>query len=186
MKTPRINSSWDDVFGSAFPSRESCREAFHDCWIRIHSLPDSKRYPDSEEDVSQLLLRHNLAADLTLGKGSECEAFIIGPIDKGSMALINGTINIIHPSTERYFLNDDSEPLPVVSTRTQWEAGVFDKIILSIADDEFPQFMLVNYQRKAIYSPYDGGADLFLLNPLHFSSVLNKLKPWMSAREDFL
>lgn len=41
----------------------SLRSAFPDKWVRFHSLPESKRYPDSEREYGIVLDRYNAVLD---------------------------------------------------------------------------------------------------------------------------
>lgn len=48
------------------------REPYEDWWLRIHSLPQSRRYPETPPDWEELLARHNTVATELLGDGEPC------------------------------------------------------------------------------------------------------------------
>lgn len=46
-----MRSRWvEHPFCQAFPVAHLMREHFPECWLRIHSLPGSKRYPESDAE----------------------------------------------------------------------------------------------------------------------------------------
>jgi hypothetical protein len=48
----------DDKFREIYPVSLIMRKAISDFWFRIHSLPESKRYPENEADWEILFERH--------------------------------------------------------------------------------------------------------------------------------
>jgi hypothetical protein len=50
---------WTEHWGEALPISYRLRDQFGDRWVRFHSLPQSKRYPDGELEFEVLLGRHN-------------------------------------------------------------------------------------------------------------------------------
>jgi hypothetical protein len=48
----------DDKFREVYPVSLIMRKAISDFWFRIHSLPESKRYPENEADWEILFERH--------------------------------------------------------------------------------------------------------------------------------
>ena len=67
--------AWNQCFPKAAPAGFLCRDVYSDRWLRIHSLPDSKRYAESESERAEILRRHNTVACDMLGEGSECFLF---------------------------------------------------------------------------------------------------------------
>ncbi len=41
------------------PMAHELKVNFTDRWVRFHSLPESKRYPESNEEYQEVLSRHN-------------------------------------------------------------------------------------------------------------------------------
>jgi hypothetical protein len=63
---------WRTHFGDCPPAGFLLHETFPERWMRIHSLPDSKRYADTARELTALLARHNTVATDVLGDGSRC------------------------------------------------------------------------------------------------------------------
>lgn len=55
------------AFGELPPVGHVLRSAIAERWLRIHSLPHSKRYAETEPEYDELLRRHNELALEVLG-----------------------------------------------------------------------------------------------------------------------
>ena len=61
---------WRDSYGEFPPVTYRLRYEFFDSrWVRFHSLPESKRYPESDTEMEIVLERANILADRVLGIG---------------------------------------------------------------------------------------------------------------------
>ncbi len=52
-------TDWQQRFPNCEPIAHELRIAFLDRWVRFHSLPGSKQYPEGEAEYSTVLERHN-------------------------------------------------------------------------------------------------------------------------------
>src|SRR5205814_2205884 len=50
---------WQDRFSGCEPLAHEMRVALRPRWVRFHSLPESKRYPEDEVEYESVLHRHN-------------------------------------------------------------------------------------------------------------------------------
>lgn len=60
MQSDELNKFWTDEFGDNLPVASELKWKFEQRWFRIHTLPDSKRYPDNESEYDEILRRHNI------------------------------------------------------------------------------------------------------------------------------
>ena len=58
------------------PVGYALRWRYVDRWTRFHSLPESKRYPDSDEEMELLVLRHMAVADTLFAEGAAIFVFV--------------------------------------------------------------------------------------------------------------
>ena len=72
MQIEEIQNWWQSFYSTAPPISHILRERFPGFWMRIHSLPKSKRYPKTPSEYSILLERHNAVATEVLGHNSNC------------------------------------------------------------------------------------------------------------------
>jgi hypothetical protein len=54
-----LTRRWHWAWGQCPPVGHLLRGYLRDRWVRLHSLPGSKRYPASEADYATVLHRHN-------------------------------------------------------------------------------------------------------------------------------
>ncbi|MEO5800685.1 MAG: hypothetical protein ABIZ70_01295 [Gemmatimonadales bacterium] len=180
---------WARWYPAAEPIAWSLREAYPDRWLRLHSLPESKRYPETSAEVSEVLFRYDALATRVLGRGAPC--LMLG-YDWGVNDLKAAGNEIAQlgeaRDTRLTVLPADEyreSPLAVFGTEVVWHPGEFDTLLLAIADDRATS-LWVAIESGAVFAPYDGGVDLIHpttlerdFHRLHFAS-------WRSTRDDGL
>src|SRR4051812_30619921 len=60
---------WQSRFPDCEPVAHLLRASFPDRWVRFHSLPGSKRYPEDEGEYAIVLSRHDRILGELLGSG---------------------------------------------------------------------------------------------------------------------
>jgi len=77
MKPAVFKSFWRAKYPEAYPIGYELKWLYSDRWFRIHSLPESKRYAETEEEYQIIFNRQNeLITDL-IGEGTEVIVSII-------------------------------------------------------------------------------------------------------------
>ncbi len=184
-----ISAEWKANFGLVPPLGYLCREAFPDRWIRIHSLPESKRYPESEAEMAEVCRRHNEIATNVFGLNGECilvigrYAYPPGVVDVFAYADIPPSLKL-DPSMPSWI--DDESRGEFYVRRTTWAPGKFDRLLRDVADEEEVNVLFFSPTRSSIYSPYDGGADLILPNADMVTAAKEKWSSWLSALDSGL
>jgi hypothetical protein len=51
--------NWNNNFPSALTYGLQLRDQYKEHWLRIHTLPNSKRYPDKSNHYKEILKRHD-------------------------------------------------------------------------------------------------------------------------------
>jgi hypothetical protein len=80
--------------------------------------------------------------------------------------------------------DDPDEPLQFFGLQVTWRKHTFDQLIRAVADDKTGPVLLANPAARAIYAPYDGGADLFFSSAAETKVARSKFQSWLSIRED--
>jgi hypothetical protein len=167
-------------------------------WLRIHSLPEAKRYADTAEEWTELFERqHTLFQDLMptnepfyllLGLYSQGEnvfdksifedydffkTLTFNELEKVDLHKISGDWYDEGMFYTPYFAEVKNNP------------SGFDTILKAIANDEIRVFFL-NSKNNCIIAPYDGGVDLILKDEETRLFYKEKYKNWRSEREDGL
>lgn len=137
------------------------RKSFHDRWFRIHSLPESRRYPKNKKHWNIILRRHNkIITDIV---GSESKVILI----TGSYYIHENSIfldehqNFFKPYNLIEIGNVDLHKLDPVNydsgqifkplfTEVIWNANEYDSILTAVAEDEI-RFILISPDKNAIY-----------------------------------
>src|SRR5687767_11747123 len=92
MTAKEFETFWSSTYSETIPISHYLRHDYADRWFRIHSLPESKRYAESEEEWQILLDRQNTIITDLLG-GGEKFLLVIGDSE------MEGYIEL-HPITE--------------------------------------------------------------------------------------
>ena len=146
------------------------RQIYPERWLRIHSLPESKRYDETEEEYAELFHRHNAVATQALGEGSQCyliQGFWVEPEEGQSGWVV---------SLEGEELNLRFEVTEVI-----WSHSGHDALLREVADRKTANVVFVSYGSRRIYAPYDGGADLICRNEQERDEWKRAYSAWLSA-----
>lgn len=192
MQSDEMNNFWTENFGDALPVASALKSKFQERWFRIHTLPNSKRYPDSEFEYNEILGRHNkVLDDLFLSE----ERFILVSCGFSRNAEPVRSPKIKEIGFQQIFWKtirlDDEETREETYCHffidyVDWKVGLLDSLFRLIANDEISEIMLVSVEGNFVYHPYDGGADLILKDSFTRDSYKQKYVHWLSARPDGL
>jgi hypothetical protein len=159
------------------------RESHKRNWVRLHSLPQSIRYPYNNDDNAIILKRHNTVLSRVFSN-REIVSLILTTYtgldeDPISQELIE-TYNCFKWRTE-YYEEDGysvSGEWDFWKANIAWESGVIDPVILRAAEDEITNAFLTNKDTSSIYHPYDGGMDLFFDNIALKATIKKEFLDW--------
>lgn len=155
---------WEIHFPDQAPVSHSLRTTLPSRWVRFHSLPDSQRYANNDDDWQILLDRHNQLATSVLGVGSRCWLVLPRELDLDEQD--NQHLAGIEFSAG-FAWTDKSDPdfpckREANAAPVTWQPNKFDELFKAIASWQEISMMLVSRNTGAIFAPYDGGMDLFL------------------------
>ena len=188
---------WQENYKDIAPLGYVLREHFfNDRWFRVHSLPNSKRYAENEDEKQIILDRQNkLITDLVgaqydylllLSAWSEAPTAEI--FSEFSHAIVIDSIRFNGDScylNEGYYLN-----LAIINKK--WESGSIDDYLNAVANEEplinsvscnVYLFLMVDLNQNRIIAPYDGGVDIFLNTTRERDEFKLKYKEWLSSHE---
>lgn len=182
-------NQWNSRFPGCEPVAHRLRTAFPDRWVRFHSLPGSKRYPEDVSEYATVLYRHNhilgqlvgrgrQAVLLTTGYSGSAEAACpqLGPGEPGRDAAFWRTI----PMHE--LEGDFTEPnyWHVFACVREWRRGLFDPIVRLVADDVLSNVMIVARDCHWVLHPYDGGMDVIMESSAARDRLKSSNSEWLS------
>jgi hypothetical protein len=189
---------WKENYSGIVPLGYVLREFFSDRWFRIHSLPNSKRYADSEDEMQAILDRQNtLISDLIgeqnnyillLSTWSETQA--ANCFSKCNQAIVLDSICL---DGNLYCLEKGYLNMAIVHKK--WEANSIDDCLKIVANEgriinfgsnESYWLLIVDTKQNRIIAPYDGGVDVFLNTTEERDSFRLKYTEWLSDHESGL
>jgi hypothetical protein len=171
------------------PIAHTFRNTYADRWVRFHSLPGSKRYPESEDEYAIVLDRYNTVLD-RLFAGTE--AFVVtvdwsdtptGPAHRPEPR------RTLHPGGIPWWTEsdeDDADPefhthTRLYADRRPWRHGCIDGILRAVADDALAEVFVTDIGLQRIHHPYDGGADVILSSPAERDRLRAEHLGWLSS-----
>ena len=188
---------WTLNFSDTVPISYLFRYDYSERWFRIHSLPESKRYADNENEWEILLSRQNEI--ITDFFGLETPILIVtGEYNWSDNRQIHITdeeevlklfsfvrldnIELSKIDAEQYDEQDTYRP---AFAQTIWKPKYHDKLLREIAKDNTRAFF-ISFEKNVIIAPYDGGVDFVLKDISTKENYKNKYRQWLSEREDGL
>ena len=172
-----IESRWQSFFGEQVPIAYLLRPRNVGVWFRIHSLPGSKRYPDNEAEVQEILRRHNIIAGEVLGENVECALFFP---EYGLEKLLPILPDLASASLFYHYENEEGTDITQMATQVIWEPHQFDFLLRMVANDEIRYVSWMNLESGEVFAPYDGGADLFLSSTQRRDELRARYVDWLS------
>ena len=197
MTSEQFYTFWALNFSDTIPIQHYFRRDYPDRWFRIHSLPESKRYADNEEEWNILLGRQNKIITDLVGSDSNFILVTGGYSSEGSIELhpieeVNSITKIpfvlLDPidlnklSPNEYEIGQFYKPM---FSEQIWQSNKFDSILKDIADDQLKAFF-ISVDKKLIIAPYDGGVDVILNDTETRNIYKQKYSDWLPQRQDGL
>lgn len=198
MTKQQFSAFWARNFSEIPPINYLFKHHLKHRWLRIHSLPDAKRYAQTSEEWAILLERqHQVFSDLLPQNTKIC---IVSGIYSNTEKVFEKNLFDTLP----YFKTLKFKELPIIDMfklSGEWaNKGIkftpcfaeeifvpsrFDDILKSIANDEWRLFF-IDPKSTVIIAPYDGGVDIIFKTEHQLAFYKNKYQNWLSKRVDGL
>lgn len=178
-----FEARWREWYPDVDPHGWAIQALYPHRWLRIHSLPASKRLPETESDYVTILERHNAVASAIVGTaecvliGYDYDGVYSRPPKHPLAALLPAAPAVMRLAPDD---DDESEPISLFAGRDPWYPGMLDHWLREVADDRL-RLMLLNWDTGAAYAPYDGGADLFWPSETLRDRARDAFSSWRSS-----
>jgi hypothetical protein len=171
-------ADWRRLYPDAPPLSHHFKWCLPKRWMRLHSLPDGKRYADDKAESDIILARQNAVIDHLVPQEQPIQ-ILFTRIETDSHIFISFDLTrlgvIYNAGDERgydlWMLNDI------------WQSGDYNVLLTMIADDEIEAFIMAP---DCLIAPYDGGIDLILKDAHTAHAVKRQFADWLSQRDDGL
>jgi hypothetical protein len=172
MTKTQLNTFWQSNFPKCPPINYLFKIFYNDRWLRIHSLPDSKRYAETAEEWQVLLQTQNSILDDLFSSNDEVILFT-GVYSNTTITFAENNFSDNHALKTFNFTALDKIDLYAISKdycekdtfftpyfeTIFYHSSTYNELLKSIANDEIRAFFL-NPMTKTIVAPYDGGIDI--------------------------
>ncbi len=188
-----LGAFWSAEYQKTLPIADDLKAHYPERWIRIHTLPGSKRWPATEEEYEIILDRHNsvlhylaagrsqlylVTAEYTQAMNASRSIETLLRVDPHAQLWQAVSMSQIDP--------DDTGYWQLYSSEWTWRQGVFDDILRLVADDQLRGVMIVSTAGRWIYHPYDGGADILMSIPSERAKIAREYEEWVSKHPEGL
>lgn len=182
---------WSKWYPDTPPLGWTLREKYPDKWLRIHSLPGSKRTARTKKERSVLITRHQ-AVTQAIFKNNDMCTLVLAVFDLKCNDSILRDQSFHHTEKWPMQYRKTGEPIDELYSvefyisEKRWKFDGFEEILLQVNDDKIDPIVIVNMRNGQAYSPYDGGADLFFSSKGEREKAKMKFSQWLSTRADGL
>lgn len=176
-------SNWDRCFPNCPPIGDRLRLAFPARWVRLHSLPGSKRYPENESEYAEVLARHNsIIGELTAPDHDV--VLVTTEYSESPSPGSNATPWRTIPMHEVEDEFADPNYRHLFASIRVWRPGELDPLVRLIAADSVANVLIVAPDCRWVLHPYDGGMDVIAESPEACRTLRERHLDWLSERED--
>lgn len=180
---------WRERHPSAPPVAHTFRTRYADSWVRFHSLPGSKRYPESGDEYAIMLDRYNTILDELF---ADTDVFVVTMDWSDTPTGPPGYSTprpALHPDSILWWTeSDQDDPDPEFHTHTRlyadrrrWSRGCIDGLLRAVADEALVEVFIADTELRHIHHPYDGGADVILATPTERDRMRDRHTDWLSS-----
>ena len=183
---------WAEEYPASPPIGFLLREKYNDRWFRIHSLPGSKRYPDNDGELREVLHRHNAVLDTLLRQNGAFVLLSTGYSDEATpvLPLLLQTDSALNRSSTYAFTATSDTGSPYwhfFVNALNWHRGCLDAALAQVATDKVADILVIGQEQKCVYHPYDGGGgDIVVCNAESRTALKQMFSAWLSPRADGL
>ncbi|WP_217280591.1 DUF3885 domain-containing protein [Kibdelosporangium persicum] len=184
-----LSALWRRQWPECPPLAHTLKHAHCDRWVRIHSLPGSKRYPSHDAEYDIVLHRHNTILD-ELFHGQEVRIVTADWSDATDAPVLPAHHELRNPGALHWtsVRTDEDETDPdfitythLYASRRPWRSGLVDDLLRAVADDVTGNVMITSLSFDRVHHPYDGGADILLPTTGERDALKHRHTDWLSA-----
>ncbi|MER7195866.1 DUF3885 domain-containing protein [Streptomyces flaveolus] len=170
------------------PPGASLRHIYPERWVRFHSLPESKEYPESEDEYAIMLERQRVLLE-ELGPDDDLLWVITtewGQHPEPGPRMTE--LQRVDPRARHWesWLSDDDDPDDLVyqhvhvSSRSRI-GNSLDPLLRLVADDVSIAVTLAPPDLRWVFRPYPGGVDVFAPSTAERDSLKATHPDWLSG-----
>lgn len=194
-----FEAAWNHFHSGHVPVAHVMRHAKLQHWQRFHSLPASKQYPDTKDEMRTVIARANAMAYAVLGREDawlvtysfEDDHVIEPPPDADIRRWIKKWDATQKRRLQRYAMlptgmtfhdDEDNGSWVIHAASVRWGDRRFVQLLREIAlDAAQSSWLWMSNRTGAVFAPYDGGADVFLPTAQEVDQLRSRWRDWLPA-----
>lgn len=192
MDASALIALWETRLPGSRPIAHELRYDLHHRWVRFHSLPESKRYPENEAECTEVHLRYvtvlaELIAetDRTLAQ----DVLVITASWSGTANPIRRHRYVRRAIQATYWRSvleakaDDGEEwwIHLYVSHVRVHSPSMTRLLRLVADDRTDGVIITDLDLAWLYLPYDGGADVIAPTDLIRDDLWRSHQDWLSV-----
>lgn len=155
--------------------------------MRFHSLPESKRYAETESEYVQVARRHLAVLD-DLAGGVTSELLVVAHSWSEDDQPHSPDAEVASLISTQYWGRVPADPRDPQSWFTHFHLGSLKladpnlALLLLLVADEEASVVIFNASLSWLYAPYDGGADVIARDLAQRDQLRERYQDWLSRR----
>lgn len=184
-----LTATWAGLWGDAEPAGDALRRAYPHRWLRFHTLPDGARPAADEDDRAEVrrrqheVLSHLLRPEPSAGLVAIAE-------DWGAPEGSAGWSAAALPARRAWRRGLPPDPTTGDTIGFFWADTALRReradLLLELAATGDAHVVIATPHLPWLLAPYDGGMDVFLIDPRRRESLRTHGARWLSPRPDGL
>lgn len=186
QRATALSRAWDEHWAEE-PPGDVLRDAHPDRWVRFWSLPEAKRYADTDAEHAEVLRRH-LTVIRTLAE--DTPVWVIAE-DWDGRSIRSGWSHDAVPGrwpwrrSRDFAVPDEAAAIGSFYWVRSFAVEDLTGLLRDVADER-ASVTICGDDLSWLYAPYDGGADVFLPTQIQRDDLRRRYRRWTSTRRDGL
>jgi hypothetical protein len=157
-------------------------------WVRFHALPESKRYPEIDQEYAEVLRRHNrLLSELVGRTSTSLLVMTVAWSDSEAATAREAALTRAIPDADLWTSvlrerdGDEAFWTHVYVTSREWKPGVLDPLLRLVADCKTADVIITDDRLRWLVHPYDGGVDVVTGTTDERNQLRERHSEWLSS-----
>ena len=151
--------------------------------MRFHSLPNSKRYAETETEYKTVLHRYNTVLTELFADQEVYVTTVTYVMDEGfTDPAAAFDAHALNPGSRPWTRVREDDPgctMHVHVGQLPWKPSILDPLLRAVADHNCNGVIIMDTDLRRLYAPYDGGADVNLTDKEERDRLKAKHANWL-------
>ena len=183
-----LNEFWASSLNGCKPEAHNLKHLFQNRWVRYHTLVGSKRYPETDMEYKEVLIRHHVVLDELRGLSNKFIIILTKYSEAKEPGKLKGNLSKLFPFTKYWCSisrNEDGDELSywhLFACEILYSGSELDELLTLVMNDEVRNIMVVAEDMHAVFHPYDGGADIIFYTHNQGDAFKHLHATWLSTQ----